>query len=107
MIGLTRKVELNGSTYTARELTVIEVRNWLHSQASAEDFSVVDEMLFADYGVSSADLLLMSDITKEQLDKLPPSAMKPLADAIKEVNPDFFGMRRRLAAISTTQTQSV
>jgi hypothetical protein len=102
MQGLTKTIELRGQEVTARELTTLEVRNWLSSQRDAAEFDVVDNFLFAEEGVSTADLRLMSDVSAELLDSLTPSEILPLAQAIKEVNPNFFEMRRRLIAIGST-----
>jgi predicted flavoprotein YhiN len=100
MQGLTKKLEMAGTEVTARELTTLEVRNWLKELRDAEEFSVVDEMLFSDEGVSTADLLRMSDATKDLIDSLPPSEIVQLAKAVKEVNPHFFAMRQRLITLN-------
>lgn len=101
MQGYSKTIELGGQQVTARELTTLEVRSWLKSQQHAPEFSVVDNFLFAKEEVTTGDMLLMSDVTAEQLDALPPSELKSLADAIKEVNPHFFEMRRRLLTIGS------
>lgn len=94
----TETVEVDGRTITVRELTVGEVRAWLAALAAGslpatdavgallfEDFTLPELALFADFGPSC--------------DGLAPSDLRRIYGAARRLNPDFFGMRDRLAAI--------
>lgn len=94
---MTRTVELEGRSVHLRELTVAEVRQWLLDLKARQPAETIDEvhaLLFED--IDLADLVRMSDITLEQLDELPPSAIDKLIAAAKTVNSHFFGLRKRL-----------
>ena len=86
--------------FQPKELTVGEVRAWEQALTSA-DFDGVDELLIAE--CSLADIVLMSNYSKADLDELKPSELKTLVVKIKEVNPDFFAMRETLLTLSATR----
>lgn len=94
-MSLTKKSAAGGLGITCRELSVLEIRDWMKSLAQGVDEPdpVGDTLIEA---VSLADLMRMSDATPEQLDSLAPSQLRVLAADCKEVNRDFFALRERL-----------
>jgi hypothetical protein len=80
---------------TIREPTVAEMRNWLVEleQLKAGSIDFVTHGLFND--ASLTDIVLMSNLSLEELDALVPSEIRLLIDACQELNPDFFTVRRR------------
>lgn len=103
MIGITKTIEAGGGSITARELTVMEIRNWLRQQSGIDSkpFDMVDELLFSDHQVTVNDLLMMSDASAEVIYSLPPSEVLLLISACREVNPVFFQLRHRLTALAS------
>lgn len=98
---ITREIELGGETVTVKELTVGEIRQWLAGlRARPESADLVDVALLADIHLD--DLLLASDLDKDGLDRLTQSELRELLATVREVNPDFFGLRARLLAASST-----
>jgi hypothetical protein len=95
-MAMTREVELACGAVTVRELTVGEIRAWLKQveQREGNDFDPVGLALFED--VTFEDLQRMSTIAAGDLDALAPSEVRTLIEAAKELNADFFAMRRRL-----------
>ena len=74
-----------------RELSVGRLRALLAAQP---EFDVVRDMLFED--VRLGDLLVLTNLTIEQIEDLPPSALSIVVAGCREANPDFFGMLARL-----------
>ena len=97
-LAVTKKVKISEDrAVEVRELTVGEIRRCLaelESEASAEA-DIVGEFLRSD--LSLRDLARLTDLTVEDMDDLPQSAVAKIADAAKKLNPDFFGMRTRLS----------
>lgn len=104
MSRLTREVVVEGLNrrVQVRELDVSEIRAHLNALGRVPDdlaeFDLPGAMLFPE--VSFDDLRAMSDLTDAELGLLAPSELRPVLDAVKEVNPDFFGMRARLAKLA-------
>lgn len=103
MSRLTRDVAVEGLNrrVQVRELDVSEIRAHLNALGRVPDdlaeFDIPGAMLFPE--VSFDDLRAMSDLTDAELGLLAPSELRPVVDAVKEVNPDFFGMRARLVKL--------
>lgn len=89
----------DGNVAQVREMTVGEIRAWLVSKTPDAQGDLVDSMLFKDLAIP--DLVNMTNLVKEDLDRYPPSELrtKVIAKA-KEVNPDFFEMCERVLAVS-------
>lgn len=77
-----------------REVSVGQLRSMIASEIEGD---VVDDFLFESLRLQ--DLMQMSNLSREQIDKLPPSALRIAVEACKEANPDFFDMAGRLAAL--------
>ncbi|MCY1290069.1 hypothetical protein D9M68_790220 [compost metagenome] len=94
-MALTKTSKAGGLGIVCRELTVLEIRDWLKGlQAGvAEPDPVGDTLIEAS---SQADLLQMTNATQAQLDALTPSELRELAQDCKDVNPDFFALRERI-----------
>lgn len=75
-----------------RELTVGQLRGMLQADIEGD---LVSDYLFEEARL--ADLQLFTNLTREQLESLPPSELRVVVDACKEANPDFFAMLGRVA----------
>lgn len=78
-----------------KELELHEIRAWLAERTQPDD--LIDSMLLEDASVS--DLLVLTDISPENLERLAPSEIKMLLDEAKEINEAFFVMREKIVAI--------
>ena len=96
---VTREVMVGGRSVHVKELTVGEVRAWLRGVASS-DSDIVDALLFEEFDPPA--ILQMTDLTLEQFDQLLPSEIRALAEHCRELNPDFFSMRRRMVKAQET-----
>jgi len=99
MSGLSLDVQVDalGRRVVARELDVAAIRAHLAGAGErvvAESFDTVGFALFE--GINFDDLLVMSDVTADELGRLMPSEIRAIIAACREVNPDFFGMLARL-----------
>ena len=98
-MAMTREVELSCGPVTVRELTVGEIRAWLkqverREDAEASEVDAVGLALFED--ITFEDLQRLTTLKAKALDALAPSELRALIDVAKELNADFFAMRRRL-----------
>lgn len=96
---LSKDLELNGERVTVRELTMGEIRGWLAE--NEQDRRVLDplgDLLFED--CTFDDLLHFCDVTREQIEAMPPSDVRLLIDTAREVNPDFFSLKDRLLSLA-------
>ena len=100
MRGLTKEVVIGEKVYIVRELTVLEIRNWIGS-LDASSIDVVDELLSD--GVQLSAVRAMADISRDDMDAMVPSAIDKLVEAAKSVNPRFFAMVDRVLAASRLQ----
>ncbi len=91
MISITREVVIDDLTVTVKELTVAEIRVWLSDAKPnpEEQFDLITDLLSFD-GIGMDELYKFTDLTKEQIESLPLSAMQKVAAVIKEVNSVFF-----------------
>lgn len=90
-----REVVIGGRPVIIKELKVIEIRNWLLGKQTVGD--LIDGHLFEELALS--DIPFLTDLDSGAVDDMTPSQIKSLIDQIREVNPVFFVMRERLAAI--------
>ncbi len=84
-----------GRDVTVSELTVGEIRAWLAdltTRATGDD--VVNVAIFEDAALD--DLLMMSDLTAEEVAAATPSELAAVLEAVKTVNRDFFSLRAKL-----------
>ena len=94
-------MDINGRRVTVRELTVREVHAWfkeLDSRVQHGGFDLVDETLFADANLE--DLLIMTDLNREEMDGFTPSQLAAVLEKVREVNSHFFDQRRRLIKVA-------
>ncbi|MBF0148276.1 MAG: hypothetical protein HQL84_18865 [Magnetococcales bacterium] len=91
---------------TFRELTVAEIRNWLVTLEKAEGGMVdfVSEGLLEEASLS--DVVLMSDLSMDELNRMAPSEIEVLIPVCRELNPRFFSLRHRLVLVSQTVAQA-
>lgn len=93
---LTREVQIGDRRISVKELTVAEVRRWLQEAEGELRSDIVDLFLFSD--VTVPDLVRLSDLNREAMEQMTPSELQQVIDVAKELNPDFFALRARLAA---------
>jgi len=88
-----REIEVAGLKIQVKELTVGEIRAWL-KEADGLSGDVVDVLLFEDMDLPG--LRRMTSLDASAVDTLPPSAVREIIAAAREVNADFFAMRDRV-----------
>lgn len=96
------KITVNDVSITIKELTVSDVRHWMMDMMEKKESeaisdlvdSVLDQGLYEDIGVS--DLLRMTDLSTDIVNDFTPSQLRYVIDKCKALNPDFFGMRKRV-----------
>ena len=97
MRGLSRTVVVEGRDIIVRELSVLEIRNWI-GNLDGKEIDLVDELLID--GVQLSAVRLMSGISKEEMEEMMPSELDKVVDAAKQVNHRFFTMVDRVVAAS-------
>lgn len=98
--GMWREVEVDGQVIVAHEITVAEMRQWLLDMRKAEDFALLDNLLFREHEVSIKDLVLMSSATRAFIEGTTATELAKLVAAVKEVNPFFFQFRQALNTLN-------
>jgi hypothetical protein len=98
--GMWREVGVDGQVIIAHEITVAEMRQWLLDMRKAEEFVLLDNLLFREHEVSINDLLLMSSATRAFIEGTTATELAKLVAAVKEVNPFFFQFRQALNALN-------
>ncbi|CAD5377149.1 conserved hypothetical protein [Pseudomonas sp. OF001] len=91
----SRELSLDGAPVIVREMTVLQVREWLASATAERPLDLVGDGLFP--ACALADLPRMTDLTPERIDSLRPSQLEQVIAACKELNPHFFAMTERLS----------
>tara|TARA_R110000868_G_scaffold187781_4_gene430430 strand:+ start:5152 stop:5517 length:366 start_codon:yes stop_codon:yes gene_type:complete len=92
----SREVVFGELSIICRELTVLQVRGWME----ALDAGVTDTLsgaLFKD--CSFDELKRMTTLTDDQLNSLRPSQIEQVIGVCKELNPHFFALLGRVAAV--------
>ncbi|WP_374496039.1 hypothetical protein [Zoogloea sp.] len=82
---------------TVRELTVREIREWLAEVKADGQLGLIDALLLKD--LTLPDLVRVSSLTMEQLDKIGPSKLRQVVDVAKEINSAWFDLRERILDI--------
>lgn len=96
----SKELRFGSIVVTVRELTVLQVRNWLSELTKTpEEFDIVGLAFFAE--CSFGDLQRMTSLRPEEIDQLRPSELKQVVALCKELNPDFFGFMERLTTAPT------
>lgn len=105
MRNLTRDIEINGRTFTVRQLALFEIIQWLENPTKAmPGMEVVDALLLSDEAMAISDLLMISNATVEELKQMTEGELADLAKICREVNPRFFTMRQNLANLAKAST---
>jgi hypothetical protein len=100
MISPTKEIEVDGRTFTVRQLTLQEVCLYLEFPLKApQELQVVNALLLEQERMSVMDVLAMTDISVADLKGLTEHCVMQLASAAREVSPRFFLMRERLAEL--------
>ena len=82
----TKEIEFRGKTLTLRELSYGQVAGFSDLAKNVEDVSAFENNKKAMGVILRAGIVEMEDITDEQLDRLPPVALKELNEAVLEFN---------------------
>jgi hypothetical protein len=90
-IGKVVNKRIGNLDVVCRELTVGRLRGLLEGKPAMD---LVRDFLFED--VRLGDLPAMTNLTTEQIEELPPSALSLVIAGCREANPDFFEMLARL-----------
>ncbi|WP_312936855.1 hypothetical protein [Stutzerimonas nitrititolerans] len=92
----SKELMIGDLSVIVRELTVLQVRTWLADMQKPDPSlrDLVDDGFFEECSV--ADICRMSSMTVDQINALRPSQVLQVIAVCKELNPDFFGFRRRL-----------
>ncbi len=91
----TREIVVDGQAVLCRELTVLQVRDWLNDMVRGASDDPLDSALFADCALG--DVKRMTDLSDERIDAMRPSQLQQVIAVCKELNPHFFGMLGRVA----------
>ncbi len=91
----SREIVVGGQSIICRELTVLQVRNWLKDTALETD--PFEAMLFTD--CTLGDIKRMTSLTDEMIDAMRPSQVDEVISVCKELNPHFFGLLGRLTMV--------
>lgn len=101
---MTEQKVFGKTAITVKELTIAEIRAWLKkTEIEEEQPETVDLFILPDLQLQ--ELLQFTDATPEDLDALTQSEVQELYQTVKEVNPLFFGMVKRLADMSRSALQ--
>ena len=92
MFVVTREVDVCGTTVTVKELTVAEIRAWLSEPSVPTEDREIDLLtdLMNFDGIGMDEIHRFTDLKKDVVETLPPSAIAKIAAVIKELNTVFF-----------------
>ena len=117
MFVVTREVDVCGTIVTVKELTVAEIRAWLSEPTPTNDDREIDLLtdLMNFDGIGMDELHRFTDLKKDMIEQLPPSAISKIAAVIKELNTVFFNqyvpalnkLRERLDAVTSEVSNAV
>lgn len=96
--GRNKTVAIGDLVVTVKELTVAEIGQWLDDKLTPSE-SQVNDPLLALMPVGDmvlADVMQMTDLTREQVNTLTGSELEQVAKVCKEVNASFFGLAATL-----------
>ena len=92
----SREIVVNGQPIVCRELTVLQVRDWLKDAGQESD--PFEAMLFTD--CTLGDVKRMTSLTDDAINALRPSQVEEVIGVCKELNPHFFGLLGRLTMVA-------
>jgi hypothetical protein len=92
----SREVLVAGLPVICRELTVLQMRNWLEGLGS-EAPDPISASLFRE--CTFDELKRMTDLNDEKINALRPSQVEQVIKVCKELNPHFFVMLGRVADV--------
>lgn len=101
---ITKELALGEQVVTVKELTLSEIRGWLAEGERSGERDVVDALLLDDCPLD--DLLRFCSATPDELDRLTQSELRELVAEVKELNPDFFGLRSKLLRLVVSAGKS-
>ena len=93
---------IDGREITIRELTVAEIDGAL--PGAADKLTTLDLLLDELYDLSGSLLAASTGLPVTELSALTPSALRPLAEGFREVNPDFLALIGGLSARAARRT---
>jgi hypothetical protein len=93
-------ITFNGEDITAKELTIAEINEYLSSESSS--VHTLDIVFHDRLPVNVIER--STGLKAEDLEKLAPSSLLPLWDAVEDVNPFFLSTLKRLADLGREVT---
>lgn len=93
----SREVLVAGQPVICRELTVLQMRNWMEGLGS-EAADPISAALFRECTLD--DLKRMTDLNDEKINAMRPSQVEQVIQVCKELNPHFFAMLGRVAVVA-------
>lgn len=89
-------IQAGDDTVIIKEMTVSDVRKWLKDveQLRNDGINIVTEGIMGE--ASLTDVVRMTNLDMEDLDKMLPSYIDVIIAACREMNPHFFRLRDRL-----------
>lgn len=93
-----RIVPLGAHSVEVRELTFVEVRDWLLETETGPGEDSLHALALEDCSLS--DLARMADITTLELEAFAPSDLVELIATCKALNPHFFRVRAALSGVA-------
>lgn len=91
----SREVIVDGQAVICRELTVLQVRDWLSEMVGPSQPDPLDTALFAECGLG--EIKRMTDLNDDRINAMRPSQLEQVITVCKELNPHFFGLLGRVA----------
>lgn len=93
------EVKVGERTFTVRELTVAEVRDWaVRVESGLLPVDPVGALMSPDW--SLADLVEMSSATAEDMEAMTFAEVSSIAEAARKLNPHFFSLRAALMDVA-------
>jgi len=114
---VTREIEVCEIVVTVKELRVDEIRAWLSEPTPANDDREIDLLtdLMNFDGIGMDEIHRFTDLKKDMVEQLTPSALSKIAAVIKELNTVFFNqyvpalnkLRERLDSVTSEVSNAV
>ncbi|MDX1816118.1 MAG: hypothetical protein R3180_00260 [Marinobacter sp.] len=98
----TVTLEHHNLTVAVRELTVADIRSWLRSMQDMDTVDVVNAGLFEAEGCSLDDVLMMTDIDRQELEQLTPADISLVIEKCRKVNTHFFRFRAAMVEFGSS-----
>ncbi len=85
---ITKTIKFKGIDISVKELTVAQLEEVLQD-ATTGSMTMIDRVFNPDF-ISERMIVLSTGLDAAELCTVAPSELRPIVDAVKEVNPDFL-----------------